>query len=123
MNYTSMKKEIVLKRYNGSVNGQQASVLAMDSNYFNLKHQESLLENSILLVNESSSLQIQLDLQLAPSVFIIGFDDDFNKVGISVNFNSSTAPFSLMLAEKCYLIVPFDKSFKPEQIISFSFGV
>ena len=116
-----MRRIIQLKRNIGFTSKMQLSFITVDNNYFNLKQNQNLLDEGILIANESSSLQLQLDLQYARQAFVIGFKKDQLKVGVSVNYIESKAPFSLMLAEKYYLIVPFDKSFKPEQISSFSF--
>lgn len=75
----------------------------------------------LLIKNQSPCGILQLDFYLAPAVFVIGFDSDINKIGVSVNSEVALNPFSLLLSEPLYLVIPFTENYTPSQIKSLKF--
>lgn len=102
-----------------------AEVIENSSNYLNaqsLFENQSELVNAILIENKVNSIQVQLDLQSAPQLFVIALDEADQKTGISFNYTVSKAPYSIMLSEKKYLLLPFDLSIEVGKIVSVKIG-
>lgn len=105
---------------NRQIVGYNLDIKENDSNYLNAfdlfqnKIEES---DGILIKNDVKSIQVQLDLQNAPQLFIIAFDESNFKTGVSVNYLVSQSTYSIMLSEKKYVILPYSKDIEPQNIV------
>ena len=110
--------ELLYKNKDGKT--YKTQVIHNKSNYINAKklfdEADSTIE-AFLINNNSRSLQLQFDLQNAPQLFVISIDENNNKKGISVNYLVSESPYSIMLSEKKYLVVPYLNDLDPQGIV------
>ena len=105
---------------NRQIVGYNLDIKENDSNYLNAfdLFQNKLEESDgVLIKNDVKSIQVQLDLQNAPQLFIIAFDESNFKTGVSVNYLVSESPYSIMLSEKKYVILPYSKDIEPQGIV------